>query len=96
MHHPILITRITKALLSTVSLLLPPAQSIVQSETVTPSAGGSKKGKKRARGYEGDEILKQTMNVMCATEAEGEMVLEALAGARVHGIARRATASSTS
>jgi len=96
MHHPILITRITKTLLSTLSLLLPSAQSVVQSETATPLAGGRKKGKKRARGYEGDEILKQTTNVMCATEAEGEMVLEALAGAHARGIARRATPSSTS
>ena len=39
----------------------------------------SRKGKKRARGYEGDEIF-QTREVICATKEDGDAVLCALDG----------------
>ncbi|KAH8118617.1 rRNA processing/ribosome biogenesis-domain-containing protein [Phellopilus nigrolimitatus] len=39
---------------------------------------GGKKGKKRARGYEGDEIFKVGRDVLCESALEGDMVLAAL------------------
>lgn len=49
------------------------------------SAGSSgtsinKKGKKRARGYEGDEVFKTTREIVCPTVEDGEVLIAALDG----------------
>ncbi|KAI0050180.1 hypothetical protein FA95DRAFT_1555880 [Auriscalpium vulgare] len=75
LHHPILPTRITKTLLAILSILLP-SQAEAQGDAVA-SATKSRKGKKRARDYEGDEVFKMADDVMCSSLAEGEMVLAA-------------------
>jgi hypothetical protein len=43
-------------------------------------AGKNKKGKKRARGYEGDEVFKVTREVICSTREDGEVLIAALNG----------------
>lgn len=41
---------------------------------------GSKKGKKRARGFEGDEVFKSGPEVLCKSVEEESMVLAVLNG----------------
>jgi hypothetical protein len=44
----------------------------------------SRKGKKRARAFEGDEIIRGSVAAICSTEIDGEIILTALEGANVH------------
>lgn len=46
------------------------------------SAGSAKsrKAKKRARGYEGDEVFKMTRSVICPAQEDGEVILATLDG----------------
>ncbi|KAI0065940.1 hypothetical protein BV25DRAFT_1613288 [Artomyces pyxidatus] len=81
LHHPILPTRITKALLSILSVLLP-SQPEAQSDVGT-SGSKSRKGKKRAREYDGDEVFKISNDMMCPSLADGEMVMAALDALRL-------------
>lgn len=41
---------------------------------------GSKKGKKRVRGYEGDEVFKVGREKLCESALDGELVLASLDG----------------
>ncbi|KAI0320268.1 rRNA processing/ribosome biogenesis-domain-containing protein [Amylostereum chailletii] len=76
-HHPLVPTRLTKALLTIVSQLLW-AQSDDQNKNGKSVGGRSKKGKKRAREYEGDEIFKTSCDVLFPGQGDGEMILLAL------------------
>ncbi|KZP24698.1 hypothetical protein FIBSPDRAFT_951090 [Athelia psychrophila] len=75
-HAGLLPTRLAKALLTSLTGLLS-TQSDAQ-PTDAAAGGKSGKGKKRARGYEGDEVFKTTRAVICAGEVEGEVVVAAL------------------
>lgn len=60
-------------------------QTEVQKEVETDansSANSTKnrKGKKRARGYEGDEVFKASRDILCPTRDDGEVVLVAVDG----------------
>ncbi|TFY51360.1 hypothetical protein EVG20_g11035 [Dentipellis fragilis] len=82
LHHPILPTRATKALLQPLTALLP-SQSAVQTQaasTGTGSGSKSKRARKRARTYEGDEVFNIANAVMCPTVADGAVVLQSLEG----------------
>lgn len=58
------------------SLLSSESDAKPQDESGTGT--GRKKGKKRARGYEGDEVFKTAREVLCATEEDGDVVIAAL------------------
>lgn len=45
-----------------------------------PSSGKNRKGKKRARGYEGDEVFKINREILCPTDEDGKVVLAIVNG----------------
>jgi hypothetical protein len=68
-----------KSLLPIIAALLP-RKSDIQQQLQEYSTAASKKGKKRTRGYEGDEIFKVGVGVLCPTLEDGEIVEAALDG----------------
>ena len=86
LHHPLLPTRLTKAVLAYVTPLLRPQSEDASGPTANGVEGGgkSRKGKKRARDYEGDEVFKVGGGVVLPTVADGEITLLALDGKCSH------------
>lgn len=64
------------------------SEADAESGTQAAVHGGSKKGKKRARGYEGDEVFKVGREVVCPTSEQGEILLFAVDG-ESHPLLRR-------
>ncbi|KAK7695777.1 hypothetical protein QCA50_000414 [Cerrena zonata] len=78
-HDPLIHSRLTRALLPSITnLLAPQAEVSRESEHNTNNGTRSKKGKKRARGYEGDEVFNVNRLVICPTNEDGEVVLATL------------------
>lgn len=75
---PLIAGRILKAILPTLTLLLPRKGS--EEVKWGSQDAGSKKGKKRARGFEGDEVFKSGPEVLCKSVEEESMVLAVLNG----------------
>ncbi|KAI0033323.1 rRNA processing/ribosome biogenesis-domain-containing protein [Vararia minispora EC-137] len=84
-HHALLPTRLTKAVLSTVSVLLRvSADGSAKNATAGTGGGGRlKKGKKRARDFEGDEVFSLVGEVACPTRDAGDSLLFALDALRL-------------
>ncbi|KAG7449000.1 uncharacterized protein BT62DRAFT_979095 [Guyanagaster necrorhizus] len=74
LHSDVSCNRLTKAVLSSITVILP-SQSDLDQSIDTIQAGRSKKGKKRARAYEGDEVFKASRNVLCPLSDDGKSVL---------------------
>jgi hypothetical protein len=60
--------------LPSLSIFLATHSEVQHGDTV----GSSKKGKKRARGYEGDEVFRLSKEVICPMVDDGRVVLTAL------------------
>ena len=78
-HFPLVLNRITKVLLSTLSVLLP-TQSDIRTGPVSDTSSKGRKGRKRAHDYEGDEIFKIKTNVICSNPTRDAMILTTLDG----------------
>ncbi|PBL02302.1 hypothetical protein ARMGADRAFT_1042114 [Armillaria gallica] len=76
LHSEVSCNRLTKAVLSSITTILP-SQSDFDQSTDTVQIGRSKKGKKRARAYEGDELLKVSRNILFPLSDDGKAVLVA-------------------
>ncbi|KDQ64330.1 hypothetical protein JAAARDRAFT_27954, partial [Jaapia argillacea MUCL 33604] len=75
-HDSFLMNRLVKAILPSLTPILSTQwDSQVDS---TSTVGRTKKGKKRARGYEGDEVFKVSREVICKTSVDGEVILAAI------------------
>ena len=73
-------TRLAKAVLPSISVILSaPSHSQNTVNALVMSSRG-KKGRKRARGYEGDEVFKLSREVICPTIDDGRVLLTALEG----------------
>ncbi|VDC07334.1 unnamed protein product [Peniophora sp. CBMAI 1063] len=86
LHHPLLPTRLTKATLVQITPLLRPQSEDTPTAAImngAEGAGKSRKGKKRARDYEGDEVFKVGGGVVLPTVADGNAALIALDVLRV-------------
>ncbi|KAI0089115.1 rRNA processing/ribosome biogenesis-domain-containing protein [Irpex rosettiformis] len=73
-------SRLLRAILPNLTFLLAP-QSEAQKNTPQDESsqiGRSKKGKRRARGYEGDEVFKVNRGILCPTAEAGEVTLATL------------------
>ncbi|KAI0832574.1 rRNA processing/ribosome biogenesis-domain-containing protein [Trametes gibbosa] len=78
LHDSILSSRLARATLPLLTVILS-KRSEADGENEQPaSQGRSKKGRKRARGYEGDEVFKVGREIVCATAEEGDILLAAL------------------
>ncbi|KAK7060454.1 hypothetical protein VNI00_001219 [Paramarasmius palmivorus] len=73
----ILSTRLTRVILSTVSTILPSQFDLDRGEDARGTSIKSKKGKKRARGYEGDEVFRNSLGVICPSKDDGKVLLTA-------------------
>jgi hypothetical protein len=64
------------------TILLKPQSEIRKDTTQVGDTQNAKnrKGKKRARGYEGDEVLKVNKETLCATQVAGDIVLVTIDG----------------
>lgn len=78
-HSPLLPARLTKAILPSISKILP-VHSEPSPTGASVNGGTNKKGKKRARGYEGDELFKTSKEVVCPTIIDDQVILTALDG----------------
>lgn len=82
LHSTIIVNRLVKAVLAALTLILPTA-SDVRSATDNAQAFKSKKGKKRKKGYEGDELFKASRDVVLPLVIDGQLVLRACDGMNV-------------
>ncbi|TRM68137.1 rRNA processing/ribosome biogenesis-domain-containing protein [Schizophyllum amplum] len=78
-HAPLVINRLARAATPSLVILLDRESHANPSPTAAISTASSKKGKKRARGFEGDEAFRLTKSAVCPTAADAEAVLYALA-----------------
>lgn len=68
-----------KSLLAILTTLLP-HKSVAQQQLEETFTATSRKGRKRTRGYEGDEVFKVGVSVLCPTLEDCELVETALEG----------------
>ncbi|KAG5342288.1 hypothetical protein C0989_003417 [Termitomyces sp. Mn162] len=74
---PLVPNRLAKAVLPSLSVVLvTPTES--QASDDTSASQRSRKGKKRARGYEGDEVFKLSKEVICPGHTDGRVLFIAL------------------
>ncbi|KAI0939408.1 hypothetical protein AcW1_004463 [Taiwanofungus camphoratus] len=70
-------SRMGRAILPSLTRILA-TESKVQADLKEAKGSKNKKGKKRTRGYEGDELFKAAREVLCPTPEEGQLLLTAL------------------
>lgn len=81
-------SRLARAVLPIVGNLLALQSQANHDDDANVNASKSRKGKKRARAYEGDELFK-TREIICSTKEDGEAVLSALDSKLSHGVSCR-------
>ena len=80
LHDAVIASRLVRAILPRLSILLSSRSQSSTEDEQTPTQGRNRKGKKRARGYEGDEVFKVGREIICATAEEGNALLAAVDG----------------
>lgn len=80
LHDPVLSSRLARAILPSLAVILSPVSHVAESTDQTALKGRGRKGKKRARGYEGDEVFKVTREINCPTPDDGGVLISALRG----------------
>ncbi|KAL7282519.1 hypothetical protein ACG7TL_003990 [Trametes sanguinea] len=78
LHDSTLSSRLVRAAMPFLTVLLSTRTQSAPGNEQEGVAGRSKKGKKRARGYEGDEVFKVGREIVCPTAEEGEVLLVAV------------------
>ncbi|KAJ6490373.1 rRNA processing/ribosome biogenesis-domain-containing protein, partial [Mycena vitilis] len=81
LHSTLVVTRLARSLIPSISVVLAKEKDVRESENNV--SGRSKKSKKRAREFEGDEVFKTSRDVVCSTVDEGNVLLEAFAVIRL-------------
>ena len=80
LHDNVIASRLTRATMRYLAVILSQrSQGAGDSEAKTSQAQ-NRKGKKRARGYEGDEVFKLGREVVCSTVDDGQLLLTAVDG----------------
>ncbi|KZT13037.1 uncharacterized protein LAESUDRAFT_754063 [Laetiporus sulphureus 93-53] len=77
LYDAVLSSRLARAILPFLTPLLATKTQQKGSSSTDTSKSTGKRGKKRARGYEGDEVFKVAMEIICPTAEEGEVLLVA-------------------
>ncbi|KAI0677400.1 rRNA processing/ribosome biogenesis-domain-containing protein [Trametes maxima] len=75
LHDKILSSRLARASMPFLTVVLSKRNPADVESEQAGAQGRSKKGKKRARGYEGDEVFKVGRDIVCATLEEGDLLL---------------------
>ena len=79
LHDSTTISRLARAVAPSVVVLLS-TKSQAQQVAGTNANARIRKGKKRARGYEGDEVFNVTAEVICADKTDGDVLLTSIDG----------------
>ena len=79
LNDPMLPSRLARAALPLLTALLALQSQAQREDDVNGPGVKGRKGKKRARGYEGDEVFK-TREVACPSKEDGDVVIAALDG----------------
>ncbi|KIK67924.1 hypothetical protein GYMLUDRAFT_36732, partial [Collybiopsis luxurians FD-317 M1] len=74
-NSPALYSRLTKIMISDMTVILPSQSDVQNSLAETNALGKSKKGKKRTRTYEGDELFRTSADVVCPTADDAKALL---------------------
>ncbi|EKM59257.1 uncharacterized protein PHACADRAFT_113693 [Phanerochaete carnosa HHB-10118-sp] len=77
LNDPTLPSRLARAVLPSLATLLASPSHAQRDDGINASGAKSRKGKKRARGYEGDEVFRK-QEIVCPNREDGEVVLAAL------------------
>jgi hypothetical protein len=80
LDSPLAPTRLAKAVLPLITVILSSPSDSQHFESISVKSSKGKKGRKRARDYEGDEVFKLSREVICPTIDEGEVLLTAIEG----------------
>jgi hypothetical protein len=80
LDSPLVPTRLAKVVLPLISIILSTPSNAQNAENTPAMTGRGKKGRKRARGYEGGEVFKLSREVICPTIDDGRVLLTALEG----------------
>ncbi|KAI0352983.1 hypothetical protein OH77DRAFT_1427754 [Trametes cingulata] len=78
LHDNTLSSRLARATMPLLTVILSKRSQSGAEGDQKGSQGRSKKGKKRARGYEGDEVFKVGREIICPTTEEGDVLLAAI------------------
>ena len=75
MYDSVIASRLVCATLPLLAAVLSKPSQVGAENEQGPGQSRSKKGKKRARGYEGDEVFKVGREIVCSTAEEGDVLL---------------------
>ncbi|KAI0775967.1 rRNA processing/ribosome biogenesis-domain-containing protein [Trametes elegans] len=78
LHDNTLSSRLARAVMPLLTVILSKRSQTDVEGDQGGALGRNKKGKKRARGYEGDEVFKVGREIVCPTPEEGEILLLAV------------------
>ena len=78
-HDALMLGRLAKAVLPSCTSVLASKEDGPYQDGGIPASKG-RKGKKRTRGYEGDEVFKLGKTVICATSGDGSVIIVAVDG----------------
>ncbi|KAH9844088.1 rRNA processing/ribosome biogenesis-domain-containing protein [Rhodofomes roseus] len=78
LHDTITSSRLARAVAPAPSVLLSTKSQGQQDAGVGASKSKNRKGKKRARGYEGDEVFNVAADVVCTSETDGNVLLTSI------------------
>ena len=80
LHDNVIASRLTRAAMHFLAVVLAQRSHSTDSSEAGASQAHSRKGKKRARGYEGDELFKVGREVVCSSAEDGQVLLTAVDG----------------
>ena len=80
LDSPLVSTRLAKAVLPSITVILSSPSDSQHFENTSVRSSKGKKGRKRARDYEGDEVFKLSREVICPNIDEGKVLLTAFQG----------------
>lgn len=80
LHDSTLSSRLARATMPLLTIVLSKRSETNGESESSGAQGRSKKSRKRARGYEGDEVFKVGREIVCATAEEGDILLTAVDG----------------
>lgn len=80
LHDPITASRLARAVAPSLAVLLSTKSQAQEGAGTTASKARNRKGKKRARGYEGDEVFNVTAKVICNSKVDGDVLLASIDG----------------
>ena len=80
MSNPILANRLVRAVIPYLAKSISPQSEAKNAETTDAGGSSQWKGKKRARGYEGDEVFKTAPGVLFGTPREERVVILSVEG----------------